>query len=171
MDELIQKGKVVAGTKVDFARAGIGVVVKAGAPKPDISSPDAFKRTLLTAKSVAYSGTGASGVAMAQIVERLGLAAELKDKTQRINGRPIADAVAKGEVEIGMQQINTMLNVPGTDYIGPLPAELQEYIPFAMGLLVIAKEPEAARAMLNFVATKEAERLIRKSGMEPMGQR
>ena len=107
---------------------------------------------------------------MAQIVERLGLAAELKDKTQRINGRPIADAVAKGEVEIGMQQINTMLDVPGTDYVGPLPADLQEYIPFAAGLLTIAKEPEPAKAFLKFIASPEAAPLIRKSGMEPMGR-
>jgi len=167
IDDLIAKGKVVAGTRTDFARGGIGVVVKAGAPKPDIGTPDAFKHAMLTAKSIAYSRTGASGIYMAKLMARLGIADAMKDRTRLIEGMPVADVVAKGDVEIGMQQINTLLNVAGTDYVGPLPGDLQGYVAFAAGLLVIAKEPEAAKAMLKFIVTPEAVPLIKKRGMEP----
>lgn len=168
IDDLIQKGKVVAGTRTNFARGGIGVVVQAGAPKPDISTPDAFKRAMLAAKSIAYSRTGASGVYMAKLMARLGIADAIKDRTKLIDGMPVANVVAKGDVEIGMQQINTLLDVAGTDYVGPLPGDLQGYVPFAAGLLVMAKEPEAAKAMLRFIVTPEAVPLIKKSGMEPL---
>ena len=170
IDEVIKTGKVVAGTRTNFARGGIGAVVRAGAPKPDISTPEAFKRSMLAAKSIAYSRAGASGVYMAKLIARLGIADQMKDKTRLIEGMPVADAVAKGEAEIGLQQINTMQGVPGTDYVGPLPGDLQDYIRFAAGLLVIAKEPDAAKAMLAFIATPEAAPLIRKSGMEPLGR-
>jgi molybdate transport system substrate-binding protein len=168
MDALIRGGKVVPGTKVDFARAGIGVVVQAGVAKPDIATPEAFRRTLLAAKSIAYSGKGASGLAMAQIVERLGIAGELKARTTHIDGRPVAHAVASGEVALGVQQINTVLGVAGTDYVGPLPPALQVHIAFSAGLLAIAWQPEAAREMLAFMVSPQAAPLIRKSGMEPM---
>ncbi len=134
IDELIRQGKVV-GERVDFARAGIGVAVKAGAPKPDIGSADAFKRSMLAAKSIAYSRAGASGVYVAKLMQRLGIADELKDKIKLVDGVPVAELVAKGEIEIGMQQINVILPVAGIDYVGPLPSELQGYVVFAAGIL------------------------------------
>ena len=166
IDDLIKQGKVV-GERVDFARAGIGVAVKAGAPKPDIGSADAFKRSMLAAKSIAYSRAGASGVYVAKLMQRLGIADELKDKIKLVDGVPVAELVAKGEIEIGMQQINVILPVAGIDYVGPLPSELQGYVVFAAGILAVSKAPEAARAMTRFMAAPEAAPLIRKSGMEP----
>jgi molybdate transport system substrate-binding protein len=165
IDELIKQGKVVS--RFNFARAGIGVAVKAGAPRPDIGSAEAFKQATLAAKSIAYSRTGASGVYMAKLMQRLGIAEQLKDKTKLVDGVPVAELVAKGEVELGMQQINVILPVAGVDYIGPLPRELQGYVPFAVGLLAVAKEPEAAQAMIRFMIAPEAAPLIRQSGMEP----
>jgi molybdate transport system substrate-binding protein len=166
IDDLIKQGRVV-GSRVDFARAGVGVAVKAGAPKPDISTPEAFKRAMLAAKSIAYARTGASGIITAKLMERLGLAEQLKDKTKLVDGVPVAEVVAKGEAEIGMQQINVILPVVGADYVGPLPAELQDYVDFAVGVLAISKERDAARELVKFMSSPEAAVLIRKSGMEP----
>ena len=126
IDDLIKQGKVV-GSRVDFARAGVGVAVKAGAPKPDIGSTEAFKHAMLAAKSIAYS-TGASGIIAAKLMERL------KDKIKLVDGVPVAEIVARGEAEIGLQQINVILPVTGADYVGPLPAELQGYVDFAVGV-------------------------------------
>jgi molybdate transport system substrate-binding protein len=169
IDALIRQGKVV-GDRVDFARAGIGVAVKAGAAKPDISSADAFKRSMLAAKSIAYSRSGASGVYVAKLMERLGIADQVKDKIKLVDGVPVAELVAKGDIEIGMQQINVILPVAGVDYVGPLPLELQGYVVFAAGILAISKAPDAARAMATFMSAPEAAPLIRKSGMEPAGR-
>jgi molybdate transport system substrate-binding protein len=166
IDDLIKQGRVV-GSRVDFARAGVGVAVRAGAPKPDISTPEAFKRALLAAKSIAYSRAGASGIIAAKLMERLGLAGQLKDKIMLVDGVPVAEVVAKGEAEIGMQQINVILPVAGADYVGPLPAELQSYVDFAVGVLAISKERDAARELVKFMSSPEAAPLIRKSGMEP----
>src|SRR6516165_1282555 len=133
----------------------------------DIDSADAFKRSMLAAKSIAYSRAGASGVYVANLMERLGIADQVKDKVKLVDGVPVAELVAKGDVEIGMQQINVILPVAGIDYVGPLPSELQGYVVFAAGILAVSKAPEAARAMTRFMAAPEAAPLIRKSGMEP----
>jgi molybdate transport system substrate-binding protein len=167
MDELVKRGKVVAGTRADFARAGIGVAVKAGAPKPDIATADAFKRSMLAAKSIAYSRAGASGLYMAKLMERLGIADEMKAKTKLVDGVPVAEVVAKGEAEIGMQQINVILPIAGIDYVGPLPSDLQDYVVFAAAVLAVSKQPEAATAMIRFMAEPAAAPLIRKGNMEP----
>ncbi len=165
IDDLIKQGKVV-DSRVDFARAGIGVAVKAGAPKPDIGSTEAFKHAMLAAKSIAYS-TGASGIIAAKLMERLGIAEQLKDKIKLVDGVPVAEIVAKGEAEIGMQQINVILPVAGADYVGPLPAELQGYVDFAVGVLAVSKQRDAAQALVKFMSSPEVAPLIRKSGMEP----
>ena len=165
IDDLIKQGKV-AGSRVDFARAGVGVAVKAGAPKPDIGSTEAFKHAMLAAKSVAYS-TGASGIIAAKLMERLGIAEQLKDKIKLVDGVPVAEIVAKGEAEIGMQQINVILPVAGADYVGPLPAELQGDVDFDVGVLAVSKHRDAAQALVKFISSPEAAPLIRKSGMEP----
>jgi molybdate transport system substrate-binding protein len=167
IDDLIKKGKVLAGTRVDFARGGIGLAVREGAPKPDIGSAEAFKHTMLAAKSVAYSRTGASGLYAAKLMERLGIAEEMKSKTRLVDGVPVAEVVAKGEAELGLQQINVILPVAGIDYAGPLPPDLQDYVEFAAGVLAVSKEPEVAKALVKFMSAPEAAPLIRKSGMEP----
>lgn len=167
IDDLTKKGKVLEGTGVVIARAGIGVAVRAGAPIPDIGSADAFKRSMLAAKSVAYSRGGASGLYAAKLMERLGIADEMKSRIKLVDGVPVAEVVAKGEAEIGMQQINVILPVAGIHYVGPLPPELQDYVVFSAGVLAVSKQREAATAMVKFMFAPEAAPLIRKSGMEP----
>ena len=165
IDDLIKQGKVV-GTRVDWARAGIGVAIKAGAAKPDLSNTEAFKRALLNAKSIGYSTVG-SGLMAAKIIERLGLAETLKARTKFLDGFPAAEAVARGEVEIALQQINVILPVAGAELAGPLPPELQEYNHFAAGVLAVSKERDVAIAMVKFMGAPENAALVRKSGLEP----
>jgi molybdate transport system substrate-binding protein len=166
IDDFIKDGKMVAGTKTNFAQAGVGVAVKAGAPKPDISTPEAFKSAMLKAKSIGYSRAG-SGLISANVMQKLGIADALKDRTKFIDGIPVAETVAKGEVEVGLQQINVIVPVAGADYVGPLPKELQETVKFAAALLAGAKEPEVAQAFLRFIASPQAAPYITKSAMEP----
>jgi molybdate transport system substrate-binding protein len=165
IDDLIKQGKVV-GSRVDFARAGIGVAIKTGAPKPDLHDTQAFIRMLRNAKSIGYSTVG-SGLMVAQIIGRLGLTEELKARTKFLDGFPAAEAVARGEVEIAMQQINVILPVAGAELAGPLPPELQQYNHFAVGVLAVSKEREVATEMTKFMGARENEALVRKSGLEP----
>jgi molybdate transport system substrate-binding protein len=168
LDELIKKGKVVPGSRVDLARSVIGMAVRAGAPKPDISSVDAFKRTLLEAKSIAFS-TSASGVYLSnELFPRLGIADQIIGKSKRIEGEPVGAVVARGEAEIGFQQISELLSVPGIDFVGPLPAAIQKVTVFSAGIAVGAKEPEAARALIKFLTSPAAVPAITKSGLEPV---
>jgi molybdate transport system substrate-binding protein len=164
--DLIARGKVVAGTATELARAGNGVAVKAGAPKPDIGTPEAFKRAMLAANSIGYSRVG-SGVLAARLMERLGIAEQIAPKVKIIEGVPVAVAIARGDVEIGLQQTNVIQPVAGSDYVGPLPAELQEYVRFSTGVLTVSKQPEAARALIAFMTAPENAALVRKSAMEP----
>lgn len=165
IDDLIKRGKVV-GRRVDFARAGIGVAIRAGAPKPDLSTTEAFVRMLRNAKSIGYSTVG-SGLMAANIIKQLGLTEELKARTKFLDGFPAAEAVARGEVEIALQQINVILPVKGAALAGPLPAELQQYNHFAVGVLAVSRERDAATALVNFMGARENEALVRKSGLEP----
>jgi molybdate transport system substrate-binding protein len=165
-DGLVKGGKVVAGTPSEYARAGNGVAVKAGAPKPDISTVAAFKQAMLNAKSIGHSNNG-TGPFNTRLFQRLGIYDQIKDKIKIIEGRPVANAVAAGDVEIGIQQTNVIQPVAGTDYVGPLPAELMEYGRFSLGVLTVSKEPEAAKAFITFATSPEAAPLIRKSAMEP----
>ena len=165
IDNLIKSGKVV-GMRVDWGRAGIGVAIKAGAPKPDLKDTAAFVRMLRNAKSIGYSTAG-SGLMVANIIKDLGLTEELKARTKFLDGFPAAEAVARGEVEIAMQQINVILPVAGAELAGPLPPELQQYNPFAAGVLAVSKEKDVAAAMVKFMGAPENAALVRKSGMEP----
>ena len=165
IDNLIKQGKVV-GSRVDFARAGIGVAIKAGAPKPDLSNTEAFVRMLRNAKSIGYSTAG-SGLMVANIIKQLGLTEELKARTKFLDGFPAAEAVARGEVEIALQQINVILPVKGAELGGALPSELQQYNHFAVGVLAVSKEREAATAMVTFMAAPENAGVLRKGGLEP----
>ncbi len=166
IDELIKCGRIAAASKVDLARSGVGVAVRAGAPRPDISSADALKRALLAAKAIAFS-TGPSGVYILQLFERLGIAAELKAKSRQVKGEPSGAVVARGEAEIAFQQVSELLPVPGIDFIGPLPDEIQRITIFCAGLQKSAREAVAARAWVDFIRSPAAAGAIRKSGMEP----
>ena len=165
IDKLIKEGKIV-GSRVDFARAGIGVAIKVGAPKPDLRNTEVFVRMLRNAKSIGYSTAG-SGLMVANIIKTLGLTEELKARTKFLDGFPAAEAVARGEVEIAMQQINVILPVKGAELAGALPAELQQYNHFAVGVLAVSKEREAANAMARFMAAPENAGILRKGGLEP----
>jgi molybdate transport system substrate-binding protein len=168
LDELIKEGRIVAGSRVALARSAIGMAVRAGAPKPDISSVEALKRVLLQAKSIAYSAQ-ASGVYLStELFQRLGIADQLMVKSQRIERERVGAVVARGEAEIGFQQISELLPVAGIEYVGPLPAEVQRITVFSAGVAAGTKSPEAARALITFFMSPEAARVMTKSGLEPM---
>lgn len=164
LDELI-KARIVS-KRFDLAKSGVGVAVRAGAPKPDISSGEAFKRAVLAAKSIVYS-TGPSGIYLAGLFQRMGIADALKPKTRQVQGEPAGAVVARGEAEIGFQQVSELLPVAGIDLVGPLPADVQQITVFSAGLHVGAKEPDAARALIKFFTAPAAVPVIRKKGMEP----
>jgi molybdate transport system substrate-binding protein len=171
LDDLIRQGKVVAGSRVDLVRSSIGMAVRAGAPRPDISSVDALKRTLLQAKSIAYSSS-ASGVYLStELFQRLGIADQIRAKSKRIDSGPVGAAVARGEAEIGFQQMSELLPVPGIDYVGPLPPGAQRVTVFAAGVAAGARAPAAARALITFLASPAADSALRKSGLEPAATR
>ena len=165
---LMKQGKVVDGSPVQFARAGVGVAIKKGAPKPDIGTVEAFKQTMLKAKSIGYSKSG-SGLIAERGLQQLGIFDQVKDKVRYFQGTPVAVFVAKGEVEIGMQQSNAIVPVAGAEYAGPLPGDLQEYLYFSVGVLTISKQPDVARAFITFMASPDAAVHLRKSAMEPPG--
>jgi len=168
IDDLIARGKAAAGSRVDLARSGIGLAVRAGASKPDIASPQSLRSALLAAKSVAHSKTGQSGLYFPTVLERLGIAEQMKPKmVVPEGGIPIGEIVAKGEAEIGIQQISELLPVPGIEIVGPLPVPLQKITTFSAGLLTTAKEPDAAKALVKFVVA-EAPRLLKEKGLEPV---
>src|ERR1051326_6961712 len=166
IDELVKSGKVVAGTVTPFVRAGLGLSVRAGARKPDISTVEAYKATLLGAKSLGYS-RGCSGTNIGEGIEQLGLTQQLKAKTIFTSAGPVTDYLARGDFEIGIQQTNIMVGLPGTDYVGPLPGSLKKPCQSNVGLLTNSKQPEAARAMIRFMISPEAAPLLRKTYVEP----
>lgn len=170
IDGLIRDGKVVAGTRTDLAKTGIGVVVRAGAPLPDISSVEAFKRALLAAKSVAYidpKAGGSSGIYVGGLLERLGIAAQVNAKAVLVHGGAVADHVADGEAELGIHQISEILPVAGVTLVGPLPADIQNFTIYAAGIGSGAQDVAAARAVLKFLSGDEAMAIIKAKGMEP----
>jgi molybdate transport system substrate-binding protein len=166
IEELIAAGRIAAGSRVDLATSGVGVAVKAGAPRPDISSADALKRALLAAKAISFS-TGPSGVYMLELFAKLGIANEMKAKSKQIKGEPSGAAAARGETELAFQQVSELLPVPGIDLIGTLPPEIQKVTTFCAGMQKSAREPAAAREWLAYIKSRAAVDAIRKSGMEP----
>jgi molybdate transport system substrate-binding protein len=174
IDELAKAGKIAAATRTELGRAGVGVGVRAGAPKPDISTVDAFKRTLLNAKSVAYSGDGTAGTYFEGVLERLGIKREIEPKARKTVAADPANSamalVARGEAELGVAAMATILT-PGVDFVGPLPAELQNYVVFVAGVVGNAKEPKAAADFVKFVTAPAAAAAYKAKGMEPAPQR
>jgi molybdate transport system substrate-binding protein len=167
IDAQIKAGKVVAGSRVDIAKSGVGVGVPKGAPKPDISTTEALKKSLLAAKSIGYS-TGPSGVYMISLFEKLGLADQVKDRLKQTpTGVFVGTIIASREVEIGFQQVSELSNFPGVDYVGPLPTDVQNTTVFSSGMIVDAKEVEAAKALVKFLTGPDAGSAFKKRGMEP----
>ena len=171
LGNLIKQGKVVANSRVDLARSGIGIAVRAGAPKPDISTLEALKRTLLAAKSIAYSDSASGVYVSTEMFKRLGIADLVASKAHMIPAEPVGQVVARGDAEIGFQQISELIPIKGIEIIGPLPPELQKYTIFSAGTVKGAREPEAGRALIQFLASPAAAPAIEKSGMEPLGQK
>jgi len=170
IDTLSSNGKIVAGSGRNLARVGIGVMVRDGAPKPDIGSVEAFKHALLAASSIAYidpAAGGSSGIYVAGLLDRLGIAAAVKGKSRLIAGGAVAEHVARGEAELGIHQISEILPVKGVTLVGPLPAEIQNYTIYAAGLGAKAKEAEAGRALLDALTAPAAAAVLRSKGMEP----
>ncbi len=168
LDELIRQGKAVAGSRVDLAKSPIGMAVRAGAPKPDIGTADAFRNALLEAKSVAYSDSASGIYISTELFQRLGIVGQMKTKSREIPGEPVGRVVARGEAEIGFQQLSELLPIPGIDIVGPLPPGLQKITVFDAGIAATSRSPDAAKELINFLASPAAHDAIRKSGLEPV---
>jgi molybdate transport system substrate-binding protein len=167
IDKLMAAGKVIAGSRTDVAKSGIGVAVRAGMPKPDISSGEAVKNAVLAAKSIAYS-SGPSGFYLADLFKKMGIAEQIKDKVRQTpSGVQVGEVVARGEADLGFQQVSELLHLKGIDYLGPLPPEIQHTTVFAAGLHERAQASAAAQALIRFLTGPEAVPFIRKAGMDP----
>lgn len=170
LKELADRGKIVPGSEKRLARVAIGVAIKEGAPRPTITTVDDFKRTLLAARAVAYidpAAGGSSGIYLAQLFERLGIADEIKAKAVLVPGGHVAERVVNGEADIGIHQISEILAVHGATLVGPLPAEIQNYTVYAGGIGASARAPAAARALLDMLAGDKGAAVLKRLGMEP----
>ena len=173
INDLIKQGRIVAGTRTDIARSAIGVAVRPGTPRPDISSVEAFKRALLGAKSIGMSnpnGGGASGIHLWSVFERLGIADQLKPKTTFGPGGPaglIGLYLLRNEVEIGLQQMPELMAVPGIDIVGPVPGEFQKLTVFSAGIPTIAKDAEGGQALVRLLKSPAAAAIMKLKGVQP----
>jgi molybdate transport system substrate-binding protein len=174
-DELAAKGLVRGASKVELAKSQVGMVVKAGAAKPDIGSTEAFRKTLLTAKSIAYSDSGSGTYISGTLFAKLGIADQVAGKSRKVrgppSGEPVAAVIARGEAEIGFQQISELLHVSGVDFVGAIPAELQPGFSFAGAVTNNAREPDAALALMRFLASPESAQTILKAGLTPVSKK
>jgi molybdate transport system substrate-binding protein len=169
IDDLIAKGKIASGTRTNLSRVGVGVMVKDGAAKPDVSNVEAFKKALMDAKTVAYidpASGGSSGIYIQGMLEKLGLADAIKPKAKLKRGGYVADLIVSGEAELGLHQISEIVPVKGVTLIGPLPAEIQNYTTYAVGLGAAAKDANAAKAFIDVLRGPAAAGVLREKGME-----
>jgi molybdate transport system substrate-binding protein len=167
IDALTKQGRLVPGSRTDIAKSGVGVAVRPGAPKPNLSSGEAVKKALLAAQSIAYS-SGPSGVYLADLFQRWGIADDIKPKVTVIApGLPVGDLLARGDVEIGFQQVSELLAIKGIDFLGPLPPDIQLVTVFSAAVHAQAAAPGAAKALASFLTSPEAVQIIKKAGMEP----
>ena len=169
LNALAEKGKVVRDSRANVARVGIGVVVKEGAPAPDISNVEAFKRALLAAKSVAYidpASGGSSGIYLSSLFDKLDIAAEIKPKAKLKQGGYVAELIANGEAELGLHQISEILPVKGVKLVGPLPAEIQNYTTYAAAVTTNAKQPDAAQSLIKLLTGPAADGVLKARGIE-----
>jgi molybdate transport system substrate-binding protein len=167
LEDLAKQGKVVPGSRVDLVRSVIGMAVKKGAPKPDISSVDALVKALLGVKSIAYSASASGTYLSGELFPKLGIAEKIKDKSKRIVSERVGDVVARGDAEIGFQQVSELLPIEGIDYVGPLPDGAQKVTVFSAGIASSARNPEQARKLIQFLAAPAVYPAIRKYGLEP----
>ncbi len=167
LDGLIKQGKVRAGSGVDLVKSLIGMAVKAGASKPDISTVDALKRTLLAAKSIAYSDSASGVYLTTELFPKLGIADQIRGKSRKIEADPVGEAVARGEIEIGFQQISELRPVKGIDIVGPLPPGAQRVTVFAAGIPATSKHPAEAKILIDWLASPAAYSAIKESGLDP----
>ena len=168
---LIKDGKLLAESRVALARSSIGMAVQAGATRPDISSVDALKQTLLRAKSIAYSASVSGDYLSTELFQRLGIADQVMSKSRRIEGERVGAVVARGEAEIGFQQISELLPVAGIDFVGPLPPEAQKVSVFSAGVAALTSNSTAAHALIRFLASPESAQAVIRSGLEPITAR
>jgi molybdate transport system substrate-binding protein len=169
IDRLHAQGKVVAGDRIIIAKVGVGAFVRKGAAKPDISSADAFKRAMLGARSIAYpdpAGGGASGIYVASLLERLGIAGEMKPKTKLSTLGTLYASVASGDVEIGFNQVSEILAQPTVELVGPLPPAIQNYTQFAPGIVTGSSQTDAARTLVTFLSSPAAQSVLKAKGFE-----
>ena len=171
LDDLVRRGRVVSGSQVDLVRSSIAMAVRAGAPKPDISSVDALKRALLNAKSIAYSAS-ASGVYLStELFPRLGIADAIKPKSRRIESERVGTVVARGDAEVGFQQISELLPIAGIDIVGPLPPGAQRVTVFSAGIATGSRNVETAKALIRFLSSAAVAPVITRTGLEPVAVR
>lgn len=166
IDELTKQGKIAAGSAVRLARCRIGLAVRAGAPKPDISSVDAFKQTLLNARSIAHTSSGVSGMHFSGLIERLGIGPEVRTKAKKQPGGLVAELVANGDAQLAVQQIPELMAVRGVDIVGPLPQELQVVTVVTSGIFTGSRHPDTAQAFLQFLSTPAALQVFNAKGLE-----
>jgi molybdate transport system substrate-binding protein len=171
LDALVKAGQVATDSRIDLAHSGIGVAVRAGAPRPDISSVTALRRTLLAAKSIAYSDSASGVYIQDEMFKRLGIVDQIAGKARMIPAEPVGNVVARGDAEIGFQQISELKPIAGIDLLGPLPSELQQDTIYSAGIVAKSQQPIAALALLQFLASPAASPAIEASGMEPIGLR
>lgn len=166
INDLVKQGRLVAATRTVVARSGLGLAIRKGATKPDISTTEGFKRTLLGAKSIAYLDDGLTGTYLKVLFQRLGIADNMKSKHTSARG---GEAVAAGEVELGVTQVSEILYQKGTELAGPLPPEIQNYTNFSSAVSAGAKQPDAAKALIKYFASPDAVRVMKTIGLEPPG--
>ncbi len=169
LEDLVRQGVVAPGSRVDLARSGIGVVVRAGAPHPDVSTTAALRQALLDAKSVAYSDSASGVYIQNEMFKRLGIAEQMAGKARMVPAEPVGEVVARGDAEIGFQQMSELKPIRGIDLVGPLPPEVQQVTVFSAGVLARSVQADAARALIAYLAGPGAAAAITESGMEPMG--
>jgi len=168
LGDLVGAGKVKADSRIDLVNSPIGIAVKAGSPHPDISSSEAVKRALLAAKTVAYSDSASGVYVSTEMFDKLGIKEQMKDKARKIPATPVGEIIAKGEAELGFQQISELKPVKGIDIIGQLPSDLQKITVFSAGIATVSREPEAAKALINYLASPAARQTIVDSGLDPI---
>ena len=167
IDELVKQGKVAAGSRRAFASCGIGVAVRAGAKKPDIGTVEAFKRALLAAQSIAWTQQGASGIYFSGLIERLGIAAEIRPKAAQQPGGLIAEQLVQGKADLAIQQIPELMAVPGAELVGPLPKEIQQVTASSAGIFARSKNAQAAEELLTFLKSPASKTVLKAKGLEP----
>jgi molybdate transport system substrate-binding protein len=170
LDKLVNQRIVAQGSEMDLVRSSIGLAVRDGLPRPDIGSVDALRRTLLNAKSIAYSASISGVYVSTELFAKLGITEQVKSKSKRIEGMRVGAAVARGDAEIGFQQISELLPIPGIQYVGPLPPQVQRVTIFSAGIVANAKNRAAARALIRFLTSPTASAAFAKRGLDPIAE-